>query len=107
MMHAIELLQREIANLENHLAILYQEGRDKEVRFAERQLVDLREEVMFFIGHKRWPARKVGGSFQHTGTVLSEFTTLAGQPRLVLEFDAPVQGMLHVYRPDQVERLNP
>ena len=47
--------------------------------------------------------RKVGGSFQHTGVVVAEFTTTAGEPRIVLEFDAPVAGMLHVYRPDQVE----
>lgn len=45
---------------------------------------------------------KSGGSFQHTGTVVAKFTTLAGEARIVLEFDAPVQGMLHVYRPDQV-----
>ncbi|MEN6587305.1 MAG: hypothetical protein ABFE02_14795 [Sulfuricella sp.] len=50
-------------------------------------------------------ARKVGGNFQHTGTIVAEFTTTAGEPRLVLEFDAPVAGMLHVYRPDQVELL--
>lgn len=49
--------------------------------------------------------RKTGGSFQHTGTVVAEFNTLSGEPRIVLEFDAPVAGMLHVYRPDQVEPL--
>lgn len=47
--------------------------------------------------------KKVGGSFQHTGVVVAEFTTTDGEPRIVLEFDAPVAGMLHVYRPDQVE----
>ena len=46
---------------------------------------------------------KVGGSFQHTGTVVAEFKTTASEPRIVLEFDEPVKGMLHVYRPDQVE----
>ena len=51
--------------------------------------------------------RKVGGSFQHTGTVVAEFRTTAGEPRIVLEFDAPVAGMLHVYRPDQVEPCEP
>lgn len=51
--------------------------------------------------------RKVGGSFEHTGTVVAEFKTLAGEPRIVLEFDAPVAGMLHVYRPDQVEPCEP
>lgn len=49
--------------------------------------------------------RKVGGSFQHTGTVIAEFNTVAGEHRIVLEFDPPVGGMLHVYRPDQVEEL--
>lgn len=47
--------------------------------------------------------KKVGGSFKHTGVVVAEFVTTAGEPRIVLEFDAPVAGMLHVYRPDQVE----
>ena len=47
--------------------------------------------------------RKVGGSFQHTGVVVAEFHTTAGELRIVLEFDAPVDGMLHIYRPDQVE----
>ena len=46
---------------------------------------------------------KVGGSFQHTGTIICEFLTTTGQPRVVLEFDEPVKGMLHIYRPDQVE----
>jgi hypothetical protein len=47
--------------------------------------------------------RKIGGSFQHTGTVVSEFKTVAGEPRVVLEFDEPVSGMLHIYRTDQIE----
>lgn len=46
---------------------------------------------------------KTGGSFQHTGIVVAEFQTTAGENRIVLEFDEPVKGMLHVYRPDQVE----
>lgn len=46
--------------------------------------------------------RKSGGSFEHTGTVVSVFRTLGGEYRLVLEFDVPVEGMLHIYRPDQV-----
>lgn len=50
-------------------------------------------------------AEKIGGSFQHTGTVVAEFRTLAGEERIVLEFDPPVAGMLHVYRPDQVSRI--
>lgn len=48
-------------------------------------------------------ARKVGGSFEHTGTIVAEFTTTRGDKRIVLEFDNPVSGMLHIYRPDQVE----
>lgn len=51
--------------------------------------------------------RKTGGSFQHTGVVVAEFETTAQERRIVLEFDAPVKGMLHVYRPDQVEVLPP
>jgi hypothetical protein len=50
-------------------------------------------------------ARKIGGSFQHTGTIAAYFTTAAGEPRVVLEFDAPVAGMLHIYRVDQLEYL--
>lgn len=46
---------------------------------------------------------KIGGSFQHTGTVVAAFTTTLGQERIVLEFDEPIAGMLHIYRPDQVE----
>ncbi len=47
--------------------------------------------------------RKTGGSFEHTGTVVADFLTTSGQRRIVLEFDTLVAGMLHVYRPDQVE----
>ena len=51
-------------------------------------------------------ARKVGGSFQHSGTLVSEFKTTSGENRVVIEFDEPVKGMLHVYRADQVEILH-
>lgn len=47
--------------------------------------------------------RKIGGSFQHTGVVVAQFKTTAGEDRIVVEFDPPVAGMLHIYRPDQVE----
>jgi len=47
--------------------------------------------------------RKIGGSYQHTGTVVAHFRILSGQLRIVVEFDPPVQGMLHILRPDQVE----
>lgn len=49
--------------------------------------------------------RKVGGSYQHTGVVVAEFTTRAGEKRIVVEFDEPVEGMLHIFRPDQVEEI--
>jgi len=49
--------------------------------------------------------RKVGGSYQHTGTVVSEFETTAGKRRIVVEFDEPVQGLLFILSPDQVEEL--
>lgn len=48
---------------------------------------------------------KNGGSFQHTGVIVAEFTTTLGQPRVVLEFDEPVAGMLHIYRPDQIAEI--
>ncbi len=47
--------------------------------------------------------RKIGGDYQHTGIVVSVFAKCDGQTRIVVEFDAPVAGMLHIYRPDQVE----
>ena len=46
-------------------------------------------------------ARKVGGSYQADGTVIAEFTTLDGLPRVVFEFDEP-RGMLHIFSPDQI-----
>lgn len=49
--------------------------------------------------------RKVGGSFQHTGRIVSLFNTTRGELRVVLEFDSPVSGMLHIYRPDQLELI--
>ena len=52
-------------------------------------------------------AGKVGGSFEHTGTIVAEFTTTRGDKRVVLEFDNPVSGMLHIYRPDQLNLIVP
>jgi hypothetical protein len=46
--------------------------------------------------------KKTGGNYTHTGTVVAEFTTTSGAARIVIEFDAPVQGMLFILRPDQV-----
>ena len=51
-------------------------------------------------------ARKLGGDFQHTGTIIGEVQKTTGEWRVVLEFDAPTQGMLHIYRPDQVETIH-
>ncbi len=43
-----------------------------------------------------------GSGCTHTGIVIAEFKTLADEPRIVLEFDCPVEGMLHIYHPNQV-----
>ena len=51
--------------------------------------------------------RKIGGSFQHTGVVVGVISTSRRETRIVMEFDDPVGGMLHIYRPDQVERIDP
>lgn len=56
-------------------------------------------------GESLMRVRKVGGSFQHTGTVVAEFETTDGEKRIVMEFDDPVKGMLQVYRPDQVVEI--
>lgn len=48
--------------------------------------------------------QKVGGSFQHTGVIVADFFTTLGQRRMIVEFDPPVAGMLHIYRPDQLVR---
>jgi hypothetical protein len=49
--------------------------------------------------------RKIGGSYQHTGTIVSEFTTTADEARIVVEFDEQVKGLLHIFRPEQVEKI--
>ena len=63
---------------------------------------NVNQKYTFNVGSK---VKKTGGSFQHTGTVVSEFTTTRNEKRIVLEFDYPVSGMLHVYRPDQVVEI--
>ncbi len=75
-----------------HLALKILElvGDDSLPKFPENDIKPLRR------------ARKVGGNFQHSGTLVSEFQTTSGECRVVIEFDEPVQGMLHIYRPDQV-----
>lgn len=50
-------------------------------------------------------ARKVGGSYQATGTVVATFATLADELRYVFEFDTPA-GMLHIFGPSQLAALD-
>ncbi len=50
-------------------------------------------------------ARKVGGSYQATGTVRSTFLTRYGQRRYVLDFDTPA-GLLHIFSHEQLEPLD-
>ena len=40
-------------------------------------------------------AKKIG-SYEASGTIVSEFKTLAGETRYVFEFDYP-SGMLHIF----------
>jgi len=49
-------------------------------------------------------AKKVGGSYQATGTVVGNFKTTAGEQRYVFEFDEP-KGMLHIFGPSQLEAV--
>lgn len=49
--------------------------------------------------------RKVGGSYQATGTVVSAFKTRAGKQRYVFEFDE-FAGMLHIFNHEQLEPLD-
>lgn len=51
-----------------------------------------------------FPARKIGGSYQAEGTIVSTFKTTAGEQRVVFEFNEP-RGMLHIFTESQVERL--
>lgn len=74
--------------------------------FRQLDAIDAaRERLLEGETRKQWRARKVGGSYQHTGTVVAEFLNTSGQPRIVLEFDDPVQGMLFIYNRDQVEEI--
>lgn len=47
--------------------------------------------------------RKATGDYQHTGTIVSVFEKRDGSTRVVVEFDPPVSGMLHIFRPEQLE----
>lgn len=49
-------------------------------------------------------ARKVGGDYQATGMIVGACVKASGDVRLVFEFDT-IPGMLHIFRPDQLEAL--
>lgn len=49
-------------------------------------------------------ARKVGGSYQATGTILAVFITRNGEQRFVFDFDEP-PGLLHIFGPAQIELM--
>ena len=49
-------------------------------------------------------ARKVGGSYQATGTMRAVFLTRNGEQRFVFDFDAP-PGLLHIFGPAQIEPM--
>jgi hypothetical protein len=48
--------------------------------------------------------RKVTGDSHPCGTILSAVTTLSGKLRFIVELD--YEGLLHIYSPDQLERLD-
>lgn len=47
------------------------------------------------------PARKVGGSYEAEGYIVSRFVTTTGQHRVVFEFSEPA-GMLHIFAHHQI-----
>ena len=49
-------------------------------------------------------ARKVGGSYQATGTILAIFITRDEEQRFVFDFDEP-PGLLHIFGPAQIEPM--
>lgn len=51
-----------------------------------------------------YKARKIGGSYEAEGHVVAEFKTLAGNLRVVFEFDNP-PGLLHIFNFDQIVSL--
>lgn len=79
------------------------QARRRILNTSSNQHLGIRNVLKTFPEYAR--VRKVGGSFQHTGIVVAQFLTTRGEKRIVLEFDAPVDGMLHIYRPDQVELI--
>lgn len=46
-------------------------------------------------------ARKVGGSYQATGTIKAAFQADDGSPRYVFRFDSP-PGLLHIFNESQL-----
>jgi hypothetical protein len=45
------------------------------------------------------------GSYKWPGIVVARFQTLAGETRVVVECTAPeVEGALHIFNPDQLEK---
>ena len=48
--------------------------------------------------------RKIGGSYQATGTILAVFITRNGEQRFVFDFDEP-PGLLHIFGPAQIEPM--
>jgi len=48
--------------------------------------------------------RKVGGSYQATGTIRAVFITRNSEQRFVFDFDEP-PGLLHIFGPAQIEQM--
>lgn len=49
--------------------------------------------------------RKVGGSYQATGTIKAAFSADDGTARYVFRFDHP-PGLLHIFNDGQLEKLD-
>lgn len=76
------------------------------IYFAEESKHSIKSPLSVFVPPApfvtpKWVAKKVGGSYQAEGLIVSEFQTKAKQTRLVFEFnDFP--GMLHIFTPKQL-----
>lgn len=73
-----------MSNLDAHM---------QELKFIIKELLDTD------IGKR---ARKIGGSYQSDGTIVAIFQTVAGEWRVVFEFDQP-KGLLHIFNSHQVK----
>jgi len=76
------------------------------IYFAEESKHSIKSPLLVFVPPApfvtpKWVAKKVGGSYQAAGTVVSEFNTKAGDTRVVFEFDT-YPGMLHIFTPKQL-----